>query len=145
MGVNGANLSMNEMWEFGRISDEEDGRIVEDPVKIPLVCLQFDREPTRITGGIRGPRFTADSGKADGCADLLAHRFKQRGRSQATNVMGYFKVAVCTGTLGVNLGGQDKQIRAGDKANENLRHVQEYALGRSGLTDQYGGNLQAKR
>jgi len=45
-------LCVNENREFGRITDEEDWRIVVNPIPITFLGIELDREPTGVAGGI---------------------------------------------------------------------------------------------
>lgn len=53
IGLRIALLGMNENGEFGRITKEEDGGIVKDPIPIALFRIEFEREPSRIPRRIR--------------------------------------------------------------------------------------------
>ena len=52
MGLRISLLGVNEMWEFGSISDEEYGSVVEYPVPIAFLSLKLDGKSTRVTSGI---------------------------------------------------------------------------------------------
>jgi len=54
-------LGVDEMGEFGGVTEEEDGSVVEDPIPIALFCSDLDGESSGIASGIGGSRFTADS------------------------------------------------------------------------------------
>lgn len=53
-------LRVNENGEFGRVTKEEDGRVVEDPVPVSLLSVEFDGEAARVTGTVGRALFTAD-------------------------------------------------------------------------------------
>lgn len=46
-------LGVDEVGEFGGISDEEDGGVVVHQVKVTLLSSDLDGKATRVTGGIR--------------------------------------------------------------------------------------------
>jgi hypothetical protein len=54
-------LGVNEVWKFGRISQEEDRCIVGHDVPIPLISPQLDRETSWITCKIVGSRLATNS------------------------------------------------------------------------------------
>lgn len=47
-----ALLGVDEEGEIGRITDEEDGSVVVDPVPVAFVCVEFDGEAAGIASGI---------------------------------------------------------------------------------------------
>lgn len=66
-------LGVDKVGELGGISDEEDRRIVEDPIPVTLIGSQLDRETTGVAGSISGSRLSTDGGESDGCANLFAN------------------------------------------------------------------------
>ncbi len=50
--------------EFARISQEKDGSVIEDPIPIALVGVEFDREATRIASAVCGTLLAADGREA---------------------------------------------------------------------------------
>lgn len=96
-------LGVNEVGEFGGVSDEEDGSVVENPVKVALFSSDLEGKATRITGGIRRSVFTTDSGESGGSTVLLADLGEELGRGNVAEVVGQFKVTMCTGTVGMDL------------------------------------------
>jgi len=53
MGLRIALLGMDKVREFGGITKEEDGSVVEDPVKIAFIGADLDGKPTGIAGSVR--------------------------------------------------------------------------------------------
>ena len=53
-------LCVDEDWEFGRITEEEDWSVIEDPVPIALLCVELDGEASRISRRIWGSLLSAD-------------------------------------------------------------------------------------
>lgn len=45
-------LSVDEVWELGWLSQEEDGRVVEDPVTVALSGSDLDRESSWVSGSV---------------------------------------------------------------------------------------------
>lgn len=52
VGLRVTLLGVDEVGELGRVADEEDGGVVEDPVAVALFGTDLDGESTRVTGGI---------------------------------------------------------------------------------------------
>ena len=50
IGLRVTLLGMDEDGEFGRVTEEEDGSVVENPVPIALLSIEFDGESSRISG-----------------------------------------------------------------------------------------------
>ena len=65
-------LGVDEVGEFGGISDEEDRCVVEHPVKVALLRSDLEGKAAGITSGIRRSEFTTDSGEPDGGTVSLA-------------------------------------------------------------------------
>ena len=97
-------LSVNEVGELGRISNEENWGVVEDPIPISFVCPQLDRKATGIASGVSRSRFASHGGEANSGADLFANRTQQCLRCDVTEVMGYFEVTVGPSTFSMDLG-----------------------------------------
>jgi len=103
VGLRVTLLGVDEVREFGGISDEEDGRVVEHPVEVSLFRSDLDSKATGITGSIRRSRFTTDSGESDGGTVFLTDLGEELGRGNVVQALGQLKVTMCTSTLGVNL------------------------------------------
>jgi len=93
---------MNEMGEFGRVSNEEHRGVVEDPIPISFVGPKLDRKPTGITSGIGRSRLASHGGEPNSGADLFADRTEKRLRCDVTEVMGYFEVTVGSSALSMD-------------------------------------------
>jgi hypothetical protein len=102
MGLGMPLLSVNKVGEFGGVTDEEDGGVIEDPIPVTLISSELDGEATGVASGIGRARFTTDSGETDCCADSLSHRPQQRLRSDVTEIMGDLEVTVSTSTFGMD-------------------------------------------
>lgn len=96
-------LGVDEVGEFGRIPDEEDGSVVEHPVKVALLGPDLEGKATGITGSIRRSKFTTDGGESGGGTVFLADLGEEGGRCDVAEAVGQFKVTMCTSSLGVNL------------------------------------------
>ena len=64
-------LGVNEDGELGRVAKEEDGGVVEDPVPVALLGIEFDREAARISGGVRRTLLAAHGREASNALGLL--------------------------------------------------------------------------
>jgi hypothetical protein len=95
-------LGVDEVGEFGRIPNKEDGSVVEHPVKVALFSSDLDGKATGITSGIRRSEFTTNSGESDSGTVLLADLGEEFGGGDVTEVMCQFKVAMRTSTLGMD-------------------------------------------
>lgn len=96
-------LGVDKVGEFGGVSDEEDGSVVEHPVKVALFSSDLDGKATGITSGIRGSSFTTDSGESSGSTVPLADLGEELGRGNVAEVVGQFKVTMCTSAVGMDL------------------------------------------
>ena len=103
MGLRVPLLGVNEVGELGRVTDEEDGGVVEDPIPVTLISSELDSEATGVASGIGRARFTTDGRETDCCADLLSHRPQQRLGSNVAEIMGDLEVTVGTSTFGMDL------------------------------------------
>ena len=52
VGLRVTLLGMDEEGELGRITEEEDWGVVEDPVPIPFLCVEFDGETSWVASSI---------------------------------------------------------------------------------------------
>ena len=95
-------LSMNEMREFGGITNEENRCVVEDPVEVTFLCPNFNGEATGITSGVGRPRLATDSGETDSGSSTGTDFLEESGAGEITNVVGHFEVTVGTSALGVD-------------------------------------------
>jgi len=65
-------LSVNEVWELGWVTKEEDWSVVEDPVEVTFLSSHLDRESTRITSSVWRSRFPTNSRETHGQRSLLS-------------------------------------------------------------------------
>lgn len=86
-----------------RVTNEEDGGVVEHPVKVALIRPDLDGEPTGIAGGIRGAGLATDGGDTECGAGASADLLEERGAGDVGDIVGDFEVAVGTEALRVNL------------------------------------------
>jgi hypothetical protein len=98
-----ALLGMNEVGEFGRVAKEEDGSVIEYPVEIAFISTNLDGETTRITGSVCRARLATNGGETNSSAGSVANTLEEGGTSEVRNVVCHFKVAMCTGTLSMDL------------------------------------------
>jgi len=66
VGLRVALLGVDEVRELCRVAEEEDGRVVEDPVHVALARLQLDGEASWVTGGVGGAGLATDGRESDG-------------------------------------------------------------------------------
>ena len=96
-------LSMNEMREFGGITNEENRCVVEDPIEVTFLCPDFNGEATGITSSVCRAILASNSGETDGGANLLADLLEERLRGDIAQVVGDLEVAMGTSSFGVDL------------------------------------------
>lgn len=102
MGLGVTLLGVDEVGELGGVTDEEDGSVVEDPVKVTLGSPDLDSKATRITGGVCGTRLASDGGEADGSSGLVAYGAEEGSAGKVRDVVSDLNVSVGSGTLGMN-------------------------------------------
>ena len=76
-----ALLGMDEVGEFGRISQKEDWRVIGHDVPVSLFGPHFDRESSWITSQVVGARLAPDGGEAYGDGAFLAFCAKYIGQT----------------------------------------------------------------
>ena len=96
-------LRVNEVRKLGRITYEEDGGVVEDPVPVALLCFQFDGETTRIASSVCRARLPANRGETDSSVNSIAYSVEQLLRRNLAQVMSDLKITVRSCTFGMNL------------------------------------------
>lgn len=64
---------MDKDGEFRRVTEEEYGRVVEYPIPIALLGIEFNGEASRIPGRIGTPLLSADSREAGNALGLLSN------------------------------------------------------------------------
>ena len=95
-------LGMDKDGEFRRVSEEEDRRIVKDPIPISLFGVELNREASRIASGVRRSLFTSDCRKTCNTFCLLTHSIEHIQGSQITDVVRNLKFSICSSTLGMD-------------------------------------------
>lgn len=98
-----ALLGMDKVREFGGIAKEEDGSVVEDPVKIAFVGADLDGKATGIAGSVRRTRLATDCGETNGSTGSVTDPFEEGGAGEVGDVMRHLKVAMRAGTLCMDL------------------------------------------
>ena len=93
---------MDENGELGRISQEEDGRVVEDPVVVALLSVELDSEATRVPRGVWGSLLSANSREPNERPRLLSDLREEVRRCELRNVVGDLELPESTGALRVN-------------------------------------------
>jgi hypothetical protein len=97
-----ALLSVTEVREFGRISQEEDGCIVGDDIPIALVRPQLDGESTRVTSQIVRSGLATDGGETNRDRTFLPLGTEYIGGRELWDGICAFKVAVGAAALSMN-------------------------------------------
>lgn len=92
-------LSVDEMRELCRVANEEDRRVVENPVPVALLGAQLDREATRVARRVGGTALATDRREASGRLRLVTHFGEQLGARDVGEVIGHFEGAVSAGAL----------------------------------------------
>jgi len=95
-------LSVNEVRELHRVSEEEDGSVVVNVIPVSFLRSQLDRETTRVTSGIGRSTLPSDSRETSGGADLGSDLREEFGASQVGDVVGNFESSMSSCSLGVN-------------------------------------------
>lgn len=95
-------LGVDEVRELGRVPDEEDWGVVEDPVPVTFLRPQLDGETTGVTSGVGRSRLATDGGEADGGTNFLANTLEEGLRRDVAEVVGDLEVTMGSGTLGVD-------------------------------------------
>jgi len=103
MGLRIALLGMDKVGEFGGIAKEEDGSVVEDPVKIAFIGADLDGKPTGIAGSVRRTRLGTDCGETNGSTGSLANFLEEGGAGEVGDVVRHLKVAMRASTLSMDL------------------------------------------
>jgi hypothetical protein len=67
--------------EKRRVTDEEYWGVVENPIPVSLFRVEFNREPSRITGTISRAFFSSDGGKSGDEVRLLPNMAEDIGRA----------------------------------------------------------------
>lgn len=96
-------LRVNEVGELGRITYEEYGSIVENPIPVAVVSFKLDRKPTGIASSIRRARLPSDCGEADSRRNFLANLMEELLRRDITQVMSNLEVTVCSSAFRMDL------------------------------------------
>ena len=126
-------LGVDEVGEFGGVTNEEDGRVVENPVEVPLLRPDLDSEAwksvstrqshiarslhtTGVTGGVCRTELTTDGGETDRERRGLADFVEERRACQVADVVRDLKDTVSTGTLGMD----DTLCTARSKAKSHI-------------------------
>lgn len=95
-------LGVNEIREFNRVSNEENGSVITNHIPIAFFGVEFNSETTRITFGISGTLFTTDSGESseDGCS--LTKSFEDLSLAELSNIVSDFEITPSTSTFGMD-------------------------------------------
>jgi len=94
-------LGVDEVWELGWVSQEEDWGVVGNHVPVALIGSELDGETTWVTSAIVRTRLTTDSRESDSDGTLLAS-LEDVGKADVVKRLGGLVETVSSTTLGVN-------------------------------------------
>jgi hypothetical protein len=95
-------LGVDEIREFLRVTDEENGRVVASHVPSAFFCVMLDGKATRIASSIGRAFFTTNGRESNKNRRAFANGVKEFGFAEPSDVFGDFKIAVRTSTLRVD-------------------------------------------
>ena len=107
-------LRMDEVGEFCRVTNEEDGSVIEYPIPVTFLRPQLDRKPTRVASRVCRPTLTADSGESYRRTRTISDLVEELGTCEVGDVVSDFEVAVCAGAFGVDLVRRFRTVRSRD-------------------------------
>lgn len=102
VGLRVALLGVDEEGEVGGVSQEEDGRVVVDPVPVALLGVELDGEASRITGGVGRALLATDGREASNALGLLSDLAEHVDGRDVSDIVGHLEFTVSTSTLGVD-------------------------------------------
>jgi hypothetical protein len=102
VGLGVSLLGVNEIREFGRVSDEENGGVVTNQIPVTFFSVELDGETSGISFGISRTLFTTNSGESSEDRSSLSNSVQKFGLAELGDVVSDFEVTVSTGTLGVD-------------------------------------------
>jgi len=77
MGLRVPLLCMNEVWEFGRVTNEEHWGVVANHVPIAFLCVEFDSKAARITSSVCRAPLSSDSRESSQDGSSLANTIQE--------------------------------------------------------------------
>lgn len=95
-------LSVNEMRELGRVTNEEDGGVIEDPIPVTFLSPELDSKATGVTGSVGRTGFTTDGGETHCSSDFLADFLEEGRGGDVSEIMSDLEVTVGAGTLSMD-------------------------------------------
>ena len=95
-------LRVDEVRELEWIADKEDRGVIAHHVIVAFLGVELDSESAWITLCICGSLFPAHRGEADEEVGAFSYLGKEPCLGVLCHIMGAFKVAVCSGTFGVD-------------------------------------------
>lgn len=99
-------LGVDEVGELGRVTQEKDWSVIEDPVHVAFLGLHLDRETTRVTSSVWRTRFTTDGGETGSDWAFFANVGEDAGQ---TNV--FERISALEDTVGASTLGVDNTLR----------------------------------
>lgn len=89
---------VDHVGELEAITDEEDGEVVSDEVKVTLSGVKFDGKSSGVPQGFRAATLVDDGGEADDEGSLNSRGAKEVSTGEVRDVMCDFKKTLCTGS-----------------------------------------------
>lgn len=88
-------LSVDEIWEFWGVSDEEDGSVVSSHVVIALFGVELDGKSTWVSFRVGRAFLSSHSGETSEHGSPLPHLVEEFGLAVFRHVCSDFEIAVC--------------------------------------------------
>ena len=93
---------VDQVGEFDRVLDEEDGNIVADQIPIAFLGIEFDRKAAHIASDIGRPLAAGDGGEAAEQGRLFTNPLEDIGARQFWNRFGQLEMAMHAIAAGVD-------------------------------------------
>lgn len=95
-------LGMDEVWELGGVSQEEDGGVICHDIPVALFSPHLDSETTRITGAVMGTRLATNSRESNSHRAFLALGGENVGVGKVVKRVSAGEDTMGAATLGVD-------------------------------------------
>lgn len=86
---------VDHVWEFHAISNEENGNVVANEIKVTFAGVEFDGETTGVAEGFWGSSFVDDGGEADNDRGLDAWGSKEISAGEVADIVSDFEKTLC--------------------------------------------------
>jgi hypothetical protein len=95
-------LRMDEMWEFGRISKEEDRSLVGNKIPTTIVTSELHSKPSRVSRTVAGSGFPCNCQISDGHRTFLALLAEQVREADVIQRLCTIENTMCATAFGVD-------------------------------------------